>query len=70
MYANSTSQYSLAFSLKVRDDWGFQVNPLCRHNITSPFPPSGNGGYVRNLDSMSYGLLGKYPILQKSIKNC
>ncbi len=37
------------FSL-VRDDRGFQVNPLCRHDITSPFPPSGNGGYVRNLD--------------------
>ncbi len=49
-YAKSTSQYSLAFSLKVRDDWGFQVNPLCRHDITSPFPPSGNEGYVRNRD--------------------
>ncbi len=35
--------------LLVRDDWGFQVNPLCRHDITSPFPPSGNG-YVRNRD--------------------
>ncbi len=34
--------------LLVRDDWGFQVNPLCRHDITSPFPPSGNEGYVRN----------------------
>ncbi len=33
-YAKFTSQYSLAFSLKVRDDWGFQVNPLCHHNIT------------------------------------
>ncbi len=31
---------------KVRDDWAFQVNPLCRHDITSPFPPSGG----RNLD--------------------
>ncbi len=48
-YANSTRQYSLAFSL-YRDDWGFQVNPLSRHNITSPFPPSGNEGYVRNRD--------------------
>ncbi len=37
------------FSL-VRDDQGFQVNPLCCHDITSPFPPSGNGGYVCNLD--------------------
>ncbi len=43
-YAKSNSQYSLAFSLKVRDDWGFQVNPLCRHDITSPFLPSGNEG--------------------------
>ncbi len=34
----------------VRDVRGFQVNPLCRHDITSPFPPSGNGGYVCNLD--------------------
>ncbi len=25
---------------------------LCHHDITSPFPPSGNGGYVRNLDVM------------------
>ncbi len=36
--------------LLVRDDWGFQVNPLCCHDITSPFPPSGNEGYVRNRD--------------------
>ncbi len=33
-YAKYTSQYSLAFSLNVRDDWGFQVKPLCRHDIT------------------------------------
>ncbi len=36
--------------LLVRDDWGFQVNPLYRHDITSPFPPLGNEGYVRNRD--------------------
>ncbi len=48
-YAKSTSQFHLCFLL-VRDVRGFQVNPLCRHDITSPFPPSGNGGYVRNLD--------------------
>ncbi len=48
-YAKSTSQYHWRFLL-VRDVRGFQVNPLCRHDITSPFPPSGNGGYVRNLD--------------------
>ncbi len=48
-YAKSTSQFHWRFLL-VRDVQGFQVNPLCRHDITSPFPPSGNGGYVRNLD--------------------
>ncbi len=37
-YVKSTSQYSLAFSLKVRDDWGSQVNPLMssRHNVSVP----------------------------------
>ncbi len=48
-YAKSTSQFHWRFLL-VRDVRGFQVNPLCRHDITSPLPPSGNGGYVRNLD--------------------
>ncbi len=48
-YAKSTSQFHCRFLL-VRDVRGFQVNPLCRHDITSPFPPSGNGGYIRNLD--------------------
>ncbi len=41
-YAKSTSQYSLAFSLKVRDDWGSQVNPLCRHGITRSDRQIGN----------------------------
>ncbi len=38
-YAKSTSQYSLAFSLKVRDDWGSQVNPhnaVTRHKFSIP----------------------------------
>ncbi len=48
-YAKSTSQFHWRFLL-VRDVRGFQVNPLCCHDITSPFPPSGNGGYVLNLD--------------------
>ncbi len=48
-YAKSTSQFHWRFLLVI-DVRGFQVNPLCRHDITSPFPPSGNGGYVRNLD--------------------
>ncbi len=51
-YAKSTSQFHWRFLL-VRDVRGFQVNPLCHHDITSPFPPSGNGGYVRNLDVLS-----------------
>ncbi len=46
---NPLANFIGVFSL-VRDDRGFQVNLLCRHDITSPFPPSGNGGYVRNLD--------------------
>ncbi len=41
-YAKSTSQYSLAFSLKVRDDWCSQVNPLCRHHITRSDRQIGN----------------------------
>ncbi len=50
---NPLANFIAVFSL-VRDDRGFQVNPLCRHDITSPFPPSGNGGYVRNLDVTKY----------------
>ncbi len=46
---NPLANFIGVFSL-VRDDRGFQVTPLCRHNITSLFPPSGNRGYVRNLD--------------------
>ncbi len=44
---NPLASIHWSFSLKVRDDWGFQVNPLCRHDIT---PPSGNEGYVCNQD--------------------
>ncbi len=53
-YAKSTSQFHWRFLL-VRDVRGFQVNPLCRHDITSPFPPWGNGGYVRNVDVPLHG---------------
>ncbi len=53
-YAKSTSQYSLAFSLKVRDDWGFQVNPLCRHDITHSDRQIGNHGSLnRERDTAS-----------------
>ncbi len=48
---NPLANFIGVFSL-VRDVRGFQVNPLCHHDITSPFPPSGNGGYVRNLDDI------------------
>ncbi len=47
---NPLANFIGVFSL-VRDDRDFQVNPLCRHDITSPFPPSENGGYVRTLHS-------------------
>ncbi len=56
-YAKSTSQFHWRFLL-VRDVRGFRVNPLCRHDITSPFPPSGNGGYVRNLDVLCFVFKG------------
>ncbi len=55
-YAKSTSQFHWRFLL-VRDVRGFQVNPLCRHDITSPFPPSGNGGNIRNLDVLQFKLI-------------
>ncbi len=54
-YAKSTSQFHWRFLL-VRDVRGFQVNPLCSHDITSPFPPSG---YVRNLDVYAF-ILGLF----------
>ncbi len=43
-YANSTSQFHWRFLL-VRDDWGFQVNPLCHHDITRSDRQIGNDGY-------------------------
>ncbi len=48
---NPLAKFHWSFLLnQKRLDWGSQVNPLCRHDITSPFPPSGNEGYVRNQD--------------------
>ncbi len=52
--------------LLVRDDWGFQVNPLCHHDITSPFPPSGNEGYVRNRDVLHTAIKTKVLVLFRS----
>ncbi len=71
---NPLANFIGVFSL-VRDVRGFQVNPLCRHDITSPFPPSGNGGYVRNLDVLCntdhLGFTIHHPelIMLKKIKN-
>ncbi len=47
-YAKSTSQFHWRFLL-VRDVRGFQVNPLCRHDITRSDRQIGNHGYIRNL---------------------
>ncbi len=47
-YAKSTSQFHWRFLL-VRDVRGFQVNPLCRHDITRSDRQIGNQGYIRNL---------------------
>ncbi len=44
-----SSQFHWRFLL-VRDVRGFQVNPLCRHDITRSDRQIGNGGYIRNLD--------------------
>ncbi len=66
-YAKSTSQFHWRFLL-VRDVRGFQVNPLCRHDITSPFPPSGNGGYVCNLDVLTAPIHCWFTVDQNSSK--
>ncbi len=40
--------------LKFRGDWGSQVRPLMLVDVTSPFPPSWNEGYIRNRDVCSH----------------
>ncbi len=47
-YAKSTSQFHWRFLL-VRDVRGFQVNPLCRHDITRSDRQIGNQGYICNI---------------------
>ncbi len=37
--------------LLVRDDWGFQVNPLCRHDITRSDRQIGNSISVCRLQN-------------------
>ncbi len=50
-YAKSTRQFH----------WRFLFSQRCSGlDITSPFPPSGNGGYVRNLDVFPVGLPFRY----------
>ncbi len=51
-YAKSTSQFHWRFLL-VRDVRGFQVNPLCRHDITRSDRQIGNYGYICNLRRLS-----------------
>ncbi len=60
-YAKSTNQYSLPFSLKVTDDWGFQVNPLCRHDITRSDRQIGNPSSSRERDPASEDAMGGTP---------
>ncbi len=68
---NPLANFIGVFSL-VRDVRGFQVNPLCRHDIMSPFPPSGNGGYVRNLDDpcelANYRPISNLPFMSKILE--
>ncbi len=52
-HVKSTSQLSLAFSYKLRDDWCSLVNPKCCQNIRCLFPPSENEDYVRDRDISS-----------------
>ncbi len=52
-YVKSTSQFHWRFLL-VRDVRGFQVNPLCRHDITRSDRQIGNS---------CRAALGKYPLL-------
>ncbi len=44
---NPLANFIGVFSL-VRDDRGFQVNPLCLHDITRSDQQIGNWGYIRN----------------------
>ncbi len=47
---NPLANFIGVFSL-VRDDRGFQVNPLCRHDITRSDRQIGNWGYIRNSET-------------------
>ncbi len=58
-YAKYTSQYELAFSLKVTDGWGFQVNPLCRHDITR------SDQHIELVDLVSRGVFSVLGALSK-----
>ncbi len=60
-YAKPTSQFHWRFLL-VRDVRGFQVNPLCRHDITRSDRQIGNHSFHKSLHSIgmfSFILHGK-----------
>ncbi len=40
--------------LLVRDDWGFQVNPLCRHDITRSDRQIGNYSSSHHIPAALY----------------
>ncbi len=50
----SRQQVQLIFRFSLRSRAGIRhsavVNQPWRRNVTSPFPPSGNEGYIRNRD--------------------
>ncbi len=52
-YAKSTSQFHWRFLL-IRDVRGFQVNPLCRHDITRSDRQIGNTSYILKLNIYGY----------------
>ncbi len=69
-YAKSTSQFIGVFSL-VRDDRGFQVNPLYRHDITRSDQQIGNHGSLRignetlRLLAMLRAFLSAFPLKKR-----
>ncbi len=74
-YAKSTSQFHWCFLL-VRDVWGFQVNPLCRHDITRSDRQIGNLKLLLNeiiqIENKNYliiGLICEDALLSKGASN-
>ncbi len=61
-YAKSTSQFHWRFLL-VRDVRGFQVNPLCRHDITRSDRQIGNCCSVHQCFHEMYSIMFNKPLL-------